>query len=249
MERFLVCPQKLVRKVTDMPKVAITMFSSEIFEMFVQRFQMEIITFFESANGKLPIYKFEYQGIKIALYLSRVGAPACVIQFEEVVAMGIERLVMFGSCGAMNMNIKDGEIVIPTGAYSDEGVGEKYISNLVYIDQPLGSYKILEECAAALGYRYMLGKVWTTDGFYRESIEKYVQYKNKGCIAVDMECSAMLAASYALKIQLVVFLYAADVLSSDNWFPRSLNKNGRKYQEKYCNMALHTAVKLSEKNE
>ena len=55
-----------------------------------------------TANGALPVYKTYYKNQDIAFYLSRVGAPACVAGFEEVVAMGAKKFVMFGSCGVLD---------------------------------------------------------------------------------------------------------------------------------------------------
>ena len=39
---------------------------------------------------------------EIAFFQSRVGAPACVVGFEEAVAMGAEQFVLFGSCGVLD---------------------------------------------------------------------------------------------------------------------------------------------------
>ena len=43
--------------------------------------------------------KIRYKNTEIAFFQSRVGAPACVVGFEEAVAMGAEQFVLFGSCG------------------------------------------------------------------------------------------------------------------------------------------------------
>lgn len=43
-------------------------------------------------------YIIRYKDTCIAFYLSKVGAPACVVGFEEIVAMGAKKFVLFGSC-------------------------------------------------------------------------------------------------------------------------------------------------------
>lgn len=45
-----------------------------------------------SANGVIPVYKIRYKNTDIAFYMSRVGAPACVAGFEEIIAMGAKNL-------------------------------------------------------------------------------------------------------------------------------------------------------------
>lgn len=80
-----------------------------------------------TANGIMPVYKIHYKDTDIAFYLSRVGAPACVIGFEEVVAMGAEKFVLFGSCGVLDDDkIKD-NIIIPVSAVRDEGTSYHYL--------------------------------------------------------------------------------------------------------------------------
>lgn len=45
-----------------------------------------------TANGVIPVYKICYKDTDIAFYLSRVGAPACVVGFEEIVTMSAKNL-------------------------------------------------------------------------------------------------------------------------------------------------------------
>ena len=69
---------------------------------------MEKIAELYSANGTLPVYQINYKNTAIAFYRSMVGAPACVACFEEILAMGAKKFVLFGSCGVLNDNmIKD----------------------------------------------------------------------------------------------------------------------------------------------
>lgn len=42
------------------------------------------------------------QGIRMAFYLSRVGAPACVAGLEEMIAMGAKKMIIFGCCGVLD---------------------------------------------------------------------------------------------------------------------------------------------------
>lgn len=51
-----------------------------------------------TANGVIPVYKISYKNTDIAFYLSRVGTPACVAGFEEIIAMGAKKFVLFDSC-------------------------------------------------------------------------------------------------------------------------------------------------------
>ena len=63
---------------------------------------MEKIAELYSANGTLPVYKIIYKNMAIAFYRSMVGAPSCIACFEEIIAMGAKKFVLFGSCGVLD---------------------------------------------------------------------------------------------------------------------------------------------------
>ena len=57
--------------------------------------------------------KIRYKNTEIAFFQSRVGAPACVVGFEEAVAMGAEKYMALAfECGiAMKKNLNTQSIL------------------------------------------------------------------------------------------------------------------------------------------
>ena len=55
----------------------------------------------------IPVYKTVHQGVELALFMSDVGAPPCVALLEDIFAMGVEKVVMFGTCGVLDASIAD----------------------------------------------------------------------------------------------------------------------------------------------
>lgn len=58
--------------------------------------------------------------------MSGTGASAAVNEYEELFALGIESIVVFGTCGVLDSSIKDCAILLPTLAYRDEGTSFHY---------------------------------------------------------------------------------------------------------------------------
>ena len=54
--------------------------------------------------------------------------------FEEIIAMGAKKFVLFGSCGVLDDNKVDGNIIIPVSAVRDEGTSYHYIAPSVEIE-------------------------------------------------------------------------------------------------------------------
>lgn len=112
-EPVLFSPSDTTKRVEGFPKICVSTFSENIIQKFASLNNTEKIAELYTANGVIPVYKIRYKDTDIAFYLSRVGAPACVVGFEEVVAMGTERFVLFGSCGVLDDEKVKDKIIIP----------------------------------------------------------------------------------------------------------------------------------------
>jgi uridine phosphorylase len=77
------------------------------------------------------------------------------------------------------------------------------------------------------GLAYHLTKTWTTDGIYRETIEKREIRIAEGCDVVEMEAATFFAVA---KFRIVIcgqILYAGDLVHPEGW-------DGRKWNKPYC---------------
>ena len=236
-------PYEVENAIDGFPKVGVTCFSKKLFDQLVQRFNCVEIAKNSNGNGKLPVYKFDYKGHSIALFMSRVGAPACIVQYEELFAMGLEKVVVFGTCGVLDSKIDDLAIIIPNAAIRDEGTSYHYMkasdevkTNPKYVDEFI---KLLDEHK----YSYTIGKTWTTDAPYRETRNKVLKRKEQGCVCVDMESSAIFALAEFRNKEVFQFFYAADNLDSAKWDQRSLgNEDLLSDKEKIGLLAIEFAT-------
>ena len=238
-------PNEVVNVIPGFPKIGVTCFSQKLLEKLVERFNGVEIALSKNGNGRIPIYKINYEGIDLALFVSRVGAPTCVCQYEELFVMGLEKIVVFGTCGVLDNKIDELAIIIPSSAIRDEGTSYHYMKasreikvNPKYQDE---FTKLLREH----NYTYVVGKTWTTDAPYRETKNKVLKRKDEGCICVDMECSAIAALAQFRHKEIFQFFYAADNLDSAKWDARSLGSEDRlSDKEKIGLLALEMALKM-----
>lgn len=229
----------------EMPKVAVTCFECKTFERLVNLLKGEKIAYTKNAQGEWPIYKASYKGKDIAIYMTDMGAAGAGGQLEEIYALGVEKVIVYGSCGVLDQGIEDCAIIIPNVAVRDEGLSYHYAKasdeidvNIKYIPEFI---KILDEERVS----YRIGKTWTTDAFYRETRKKMEKRKAMGCICVEMECSALAAVTQFREKELFQFFYAADCLDGEAWDRRSLSDEV-KFTEKdmFGYLALELAIKI-----
>lgn len=238
-------PADCIHPLPGFPKVCITTFSQNILTELVEQNTVKTIAHLYSANGVLPVYQIEYHHTPVGVFLSRVGAPACVVGIEEVLALGARKIVQFGSCGILNQPAVQNKIIIPTAAVRDEGTSYHYIESSDEITAQRTCIDLAAQCLRKHHVPYILGKVWTTDGIYRETLNLIRERKEQGCLAVDMECSASLAVARFRNIPLVQFLFGADNLDCDTWEQRDLTDYGLQLSNYYLFLALELALELA----
>ena len=207
-QRAVINPWDIVQPIPGMPQVAVTCFARDTFHRLLDGLGGLPIAQSNVANMTIPVYRTEYFGKQFALYMSDVGAPACAGLLEDVYAMGVQKVVVFGTCGVLDGSIADCSVIIPNRAVRDD------IDTFV---------EILERH----GCHYTLGKVWTTDAIYRETRERVAAMKRRGCVCVDMECSALAAVAQFRGKELFQFFYAADNLDGEEWDVRSLSNESK----------------------
>ncbi len=208
----------------NFPEVCVSCFSKKLLRETIKRYDAKKIGKVSNANLNSPIYRITHNGKSLAICMAITGAPQCVGQYEELVAMGMKKLVLFGTCGVLDSNIHQCSIIIPTAALRDEGTSFHYAkaSDEIATNVNEGDMQIFESLLKEHNCNYVKGKTWTTDGFYRETKEKKKTRQKQGCISVEMEASAMAAFAQFREIDLFHFFYAADNLDCEKWDKRSL---------------------------
>jgi len=239
-------PDIIHKPIPDFPETLVSVFSHHLFTAIRDFLDGKVIAETHDVDGIWPVFEVTYKEKRFAFYKARLGAPACVGCFEDVIPFGAKRIVLLGNCGVLDKNIEDCGIIIPTRAIRDEGTSYHYAPSSDYIDVNRKYIPEFTEILDAFGYPYVTGTTWTTDGFYRETREKVRRRKEMGAICVEMECAAMQAMCDHRGVEFFQFLYAGDNLDHSNWDPRSLSGHSRlEDKEKIALLAFELAHKIT----
>ena len=240
-------PDIIHKPVEGFPETVVSIFHHTLFQKIVDFLGGVRIAETKDVDGHWPVYEANYKGKTFALYKGRLGAPACVGSFEDLIPMGCKRIILLGNCGVLDKSIEDCGIIIPTRAIRDEGTSYHYVPASDYIDVNKKYIPEFTEVLKEFGYPYVMGTTWTTDAFYRETREKIERRKEMGAICVEMECAAMQAMCDFRGVEFFQFLYAGDNLDHSEWDPRSLSGTSRlEDKEKIALLAFELAVKIEE---
>lgn len=240
-ERAVIEPEDIVSPLKNCPKTVITCFAYNLVAYAKEKYQGKLLYELHTANMEIPFYEIEVAGKKLGLIMSFVGAPACCSLLEELFVLGVEQVVVFGTCGVLSSHIEDVSIIVPSTAVREEGTSYHYAPASDEIQVNVETLDLMKQYFADKKIHYTVGKTWTTDAFYRETKSKVKKRKDAGCVCVEMECSAIAALANYRKKRIAQFFYAADRLDQEVWNAQSLG-NEEKIDDKYKVVAL--AVEL-----
>ena len=206
-----------------LPKVAIGVFSRNLFDDVIEKFKCKEVGMIKNANLERNVYILNYKDNLFTFFMAGVGGPHISADIEELHAQGVVKFIIFGNCGVLDSSIEDCSIIIPDLAYRDEGTSYHYIEDSETIEV---NPKYKEEFIKVLekyDFDYTIGATWTTDAFYRETKDKIKYYKDLNVKTVEMEGSTIAAVCKKLNVDYFTFYYAGDNLDSVEWDERSLS--------------------------
>ena len=166
-----------------------------------------------------------------------VGAPYAVMLLENLIAWGARRITFVGWCGAISSNVKVGDLVLPTSAIIDEGTSKHYgQKNTAIIHAAFPLVSAFKQTLEKNDYPFHEGKVWTTDGIYRETRHAVAAHRDDGILAVDMEVSALFSAALFRGVDLAAILVVSDELSSLIWRPGFKQQRFKNSRQAACQL-------------
>ena len=136
-----------------------------------------------------------YKDVKISVTSTGMGCPSTAIAVEELINIGAECLIRIGSSGALQPDLRIGDLIISVGSMKNEGTSRFYVPDCFPAVPDFDLTRTLIDTAAEmsgpLGCRSFYGINATDDAFYGETPEWIEQLSKLGCLNVEMESSAL----------------------------------------------------------
>ena len=174
-----------------------------------------IASFFD--NAKEVAFNREYRtftgtvdGIKISCCSTGIGCPSTAIAVEELIKCGADTFIRIGTCGALQPEVKLGDLCITTGAVREEGTTRQYVPISYPAVADLDVTLALRQAAANLGYPAHTGIGHCKDAFFiedkdipiREDIEaKWNAWYKSNVISTSMESAALFVVSSIRRVR------------------------------------------------
>ncbi len=158
---------------------------------FVADNYLEDVTCFNQVRNMFG-YTGTYQGKRVSVMGSGMGIPSIAIYSYELYHFyDVESIIRIGSAGGLAPQVELRDIVIGQGACTDSNFAAQY--KLPGTIAPLGDYTMLRqavEAAEAIGARYHVGNLLSSDVFYSERAGSEA-WAQMGVLGVEMEAAAL----------------------------------------------------------
>lgn len=153
-----------------------------------------------------------YHGQRVSVMGSGMGIPSLSIYAHELFSQyGVQRIVRVGSCGAVQPQVKLGELVIGMGASTDSVVNRKRLMGFDFA--AIADYRLLERVvrqADRSGQAVHVGNVFSADLFYDPQPELFERMQKMGILAVEMEAAGLYGIAAELGKQALTVLTVSD---------------------------------------
>lgn len=206
-----------VNRPHDMPEVCVICFFKDVIDKVVAGHAARLLVKNAWEDGPHPVYEIEHLGQRLAFFHSGIGAPLAAGLLEDVIAFGCRKFIACGGCGVLEKDIAVGSLIVVTGAIRDEGVSYHYLPPGREVSANPAGVQALVNVLSQRGIPYRLGKTWTTDAPYRETVDRIARRKAEGCLAVEMECAGLMAVAQFRGVTFGQVLYSGDDLSGAQW--------------------------------
>ncbi len=217
-------PRRVIQSI-DMPEHCVICFFQEVITEVCSKKGLKTLAYQKSEIGKHPVYEMDLNGRRVALFHPGVGAPLAAGLLEEVIALGCRKFIACGGAGVLDREIALGHVIVPRSAIRDEGTSYHYLPPGREVGASPEAATAIEETLRQHGCPYLVGKTWTTDALYRETVAKVRRRRAEGCLVVEMEAAALFAVAQFRKVVLGQILYGGDDVSGRDWDSRHWDKS------------------------
>ena len=147
---------------------------------------------FNNVRGMLG-YTGTYKGKPVSVMGHGMGMPSIGIYTYELYHFyGVQTIIRVGSAGAYDPDLKLGDLVLAMGACTDSSYGNQY--DLPGTFAPIADFGLVRkavDACEAIGARYMVGNLMSSDVFYDDDPEAWKQWRKMGVLAAEMEAAAL----------------------------------------------------------
>ena len=202
---------------------------------------MEDVVQRNSERGMLR-YTGTFGGKPVSVQASGMGCPSAAIVIEELVQLGVKRIMRVGTCGGLQPDLAIGDLIIALAATAADSTASHYVAGEPHA--PTADFGLVHEGvhqAKHLGKPVRVGPIVSSDVFYQPDPDQARRWSDRGILAVEMEAAVLFTLGALRRVQTGCMLIVSDVIVEGE-FVRISDEDLRKAVDEMTELALHTVT-------
>lgn len=158
-------------------------------------------------------------GRRLSIQSTGMGGPSAAIVLQELAELGVRRAIRVGTCGALDPELRHGDLVVAADALAEDGTSRALGAGEIAEADPdlTGRLKDARREASPPA------RIVTTDLFYdvREKgagppRRRVDEWRGRGAVAVEMEAAALFTLGRRLELATACVLVVSDTFEGED---------------------------------
>ena len=195
-----------------------------------------------NAERGLLGYTGTWDGKRVSVQGTGMGCPSATIVFEELVQLGVKRLLRVGTCGGLQPDHALGDMIVALSAVAADATASHLVGGEPHC--PTASWELIHEAvhvAKSTEQKIRVGPIVSSDLFYNPDEGQYERWSRRGILAVEMEAAALFTLG-ALRGVLTGCLLTVSDIVVEGEFVRISDEELRAAVDRVTRVALATAT-------
>lgn len=203
-------------------------------------------TFLENAEQRnwergMLGYTGTFRGRPVSVQATGMGCPSAAIVAEELVQLGVKRLLRIGTCGGLQPDLKLGDLIVALSAVPADATVQHLVREP---HAPTADWELVHgavHAAKELGKPVRVGPIVSSDLFYNPDDGQYQRWSDRGILAVEMEAAVLFTLGALRKVKAGCLLTVSDVVVEGE-FVRITDEEMKAAVDQMTELALGTVT-------
>ncbi|HEX4747194.1 MAG TPA: DeoD-type purine-nucleoside phosphorylase [Gaiellaceae bacterium] len=187
-------------------------------------------------------YTGTWKGRRVSVQGTGMGCPGATIVFEELIQLGVTRLLRVGTCGGLQSDHALGDLIVAISAVPADATATHLVGGEPHC--PTASWELVHEAvhvAKHSGQTLRVGPIVSSDLFYNPDGGQYERWSKRGILAVEMEAAALFTVAALRGVHGGCLLTVSDIVVGGE-FVRISDEELRAAVDRMTGIALDTAT-------
>jgi DeoD family purine-nucleoside phosphorylase len=179
------------------------------------QFLLESPLMFNHNRGLWGYTGIALDGEPLTIQSTGMGGPSAAIVLHELISLGVTRAIRVGTCGALDAELRLGDLVVAHEAIAADGTSLTLGAKQLAFADPTLTEALARRAGSWREGTHREGRIVSTDLFYERDSTRNANWQAEGALAVEMEAATLFTLGANTGIQVACLLAVSDNLHPD----------------------------------